>query len=155
MARKNRNFERDIVPDPKYHDILISKTINYLMLDGKKSVARDIVYSSLEILGKKTKQDPVEVFKIAIKNITPSVEVRSRRVGGANYQVPVEVSPKRQLSLALRWLLESSRKKKGAPMSERLASELIDAFNKTGNVIKKKEDTHRMAEANRAFAHLG
>jgi len=154
MARKNKNFDRVITPDPKYGDILVSKTINYLMLKGKKSVAQRIVYDAFDILAKSTKQDPVEVFKTAIKNITPAVEVRSRRVGGANYQVPVEVNSKRQLSLALRWVLEAARKRKGAPMANRLSSELLDAYNKVGTVIRKKEDTHRMAEANRAFAHL-
>jgi small subunit ribosomal protein S7 len=154
MARKNKNFDRTITPDPKYGDILIAKSINYLMLEGKKSVAQRIVYDAFEILAKSTKQDPVEVFKTAIKNITPAVEVRSRRVGGANYQVPVEVNSKRQLSLALRWLLEAARKRKGAPMCERFAAEVLDAYNKVGSVMRKKEDTHRMAEANRAFAHL-
>ena len=154
MARKNKNFDRKLTPDPKYGDILIAKSINYLMLEGKKSVAQRIVYDAFDILAKNTKQDPVEVFKTAIKNITPAVEVRSRRVGGANYQVPVEVNSKRQLSLALRWVLEAARKRKGAPMANRLSSELLDAYNKVGTVIRKKEDTHRMAEANRAFAHL-
>lgn len=154
MPRKKRNYTRDIAPDPRFKSVLVSRCINYIMLDGKKTVAQEIFYDAMDIIEKKTGKEALAVFQTAIKNISPMVEVRSRRVGGANYQVPVEVRPERRLQLALRWILDASRKKKGSPMSQRFANEVIDAYNKTGSVFKKKEDTHRMAEANRAFAHL-
>ena len=154
MARKKRNYTRDIEPDPRYKSVLASRFINYIMLDGKKSVARTVFYGAMDIVEKETGKDPSTVFTTAIKNVSPMVEVKSRRVGGANYQVPIEVRAERRTSLAFRWLLDAARKKKGQAMSKKLASEILDAFNKTGAVIKKKDDTHRMAEANRAFAHL-
>jgi small subunit ribosomal protein S7 len=154
MPRKKRNYTRDIAPDPKFKSILASRFINYIMLDGKKTVAQEIFYDAMDTIAEKSGKDALTVFQTAIKNISPMVEVRSRRVGGANYQVPVEVRPERRMQLAFRWLLDAARKKKGTPMSQRLASEILDAYNKTGSVFKKKEDTHRMAEANRAFAHL-
>ena len=154
MPRKKRNYTRDIAPDPKFKSVLASRFINYIMLDGKKTVAQEIFYDAMDTVAEKSGKDALTVFQTAIKNISPMVEVRSRRVGGANYQVPVEVRPERRMQLAFRWLLDAARKKKGTPMSQRLASEILDAYNKTGSVFKKKEDTHRMAEANRAFAHL-
>lgn len=154
MPRKKRNYARNIAPDPKFKSVLASRFINYIMLDGKKTVAQEIFYDAMTTVEEKSGKDALTVFQTAIKNISPMVEVRSRRVGGANYQVPVEVRPERRMQLAFRWLLDAARKKKGTPMSQRLASEILDAYNKTGSVFKKKEDTHRMAEANRAFAHL-
>jgi small subunit ribosomal protein S7 len=154
MPRRKRNYTREIELDPKYKNLLVSQFINYIMLDGKKSVARNVFYGAMDIIEKEYSQDPLNVFNTAIKNVSPAVEVRSRRVGGANYQVPVEVRPARKTSLAFRWLLDAVRKKKGKSTDKKLAEELMDAFNQTGSVIKKKDDTQRMAEANRAFAHL-
>jgi len=136
-----------------YNSVLIQKLINKVMLNGKKSIAEKIVYGAMEIIKEKTKKDPLEVVEKAIQNATPLLEVRPRRVGGATYQVPVEVSPRRGLSLALRWIVRSARERKGMPMKEKLASEILDAYNNTGGAIKKKDEMHRMAEANRAFAH--
>ncbi len=146
--------KRTIEPDLKYNNVRVAKLINYVMLDGKKETARKVVYKAFDLIKEKTGEDPVMVFETAIKNVEPSVEVRSRRVGGANYQVPMEVRPERRLQLALRWIVLFSRKKKGMPMHERLASEIIAAYNNEGEAVKKKEDTHKMAEANKAFAHL-
>jgi small subunit ribosomal protein S7 len=154
MPRRKRNYTREIELDPRYKNLLVSQFINYIMLDGKKSVARNVFYGAMDIIEKEYSQDPLNVFNTAIKNVSPAVEVRSRRVGGANYQVPVEVRPARKTSLAFRWLLDAVRKKKGKSTDKKLAEELMDAFNQTGTVIKKKDDTQRMAEANRAFAHL-
>lgn len=154
MARRKRNYTRDIELDPRYKNLLVSQFINYIMLDGKKSVARNVFYGAMDIIEKDHSQDPLNVFNTALKNVSPAVEVKSRRVGGANYQVPVEVRPARKTSLAFRWILDAVRKKKGKSTDKKLAEELMDAFNKTGSVIKKKDDTQRMAEANRAFAHL-
>ena len=154
MPRRKRNYTREIELDPRYKNLLVSQFINYIMLDGKKSVARNVFYGAMNIIEKEYSQDPLNVFNTAIKNVSPAVEVRSRRVGGANYQVPVEVRPARKTSLAFRWLLDAVRKKKGKSTDKKLAEELMDAFNQTGTVIKKKDDTQRMAEANRAFAHL-
>jgi small subunit ribosomal protein S7 len=154
MPRRKRNYTREIELDPRYKNLLVSQFINYIMLDGKKSVARNVFYGAMDIIEKEYSQDPLNVFNTAIKNVSPAVEVRSRRVGGANYQVPVEVRPARKTSLAFRWLLDAVRKKKGKATDKKLAEELMDAFNQTGTVIKKKDDTQRMAEANRAFAHL-
>jgi small subunit ribosomal protein S7 len=153
MPRKKRgSLERQIQPDPIYNDVLISKLINRIMRDGKKTIAEKIVYGAMDIIKEKTKKDPLEVTKQAIENVKPEVEVKSRRVGGATYQVPVEVRPARRTSLAIRWIVTIMRSKSGRPAKEILASELIEAFNNTGAAIKKKEDTHRMAEANKAFA---
>lgn len=154
MPRRKRNYTREIELDPRYKNLLVSQFINYIMLDGKKSVARNVFYGAMDIIEKEYSQDPLNVFHTAIKNVSPAVEVRSRRVGGANYQVPVEVRPARKTSLAFRWMLDAVRKKKGKSTDKKLAEELMDAFNQTGTVIKKKDDTQRMAEANRAFAHL-
>ena len=154
MPRRKRNYTREIELDPRYKNLLVSQFINYIMLNGKKSVARNVFYGAMDIIEKEYSQDPLNVFNTAIKNVSPAVEVRSRRVGGANYQVPVEVRPARKTSLAFRWLLDAVRKKKGKSTDKKLAEELMDAFNQTGAVIKKKDDTQRMAEANRAFAHL-
>lgn len=154
MGRKKKNYTRDIAPDPRYKSVLVSRFINYIMLDGKKSVARDVFYAAMDIVEKETGKDALTVFTTAMKNVSPMVEVKSRRVGGANYQVPVEVRAERRTSLAFRWVLDVARKKKGQAMAKKLATELVDAYNKTGAVIKKKDDVHRMAEANRAFAHL-
>jgi small subunit ribosomal protein S7 len=154
MARRKRNYTREIELDPRYKNLLVSQFINYIMLDGKKSVARNVFYGAMDIIEKDYSQEPLNVFNTAVKNVSPAVEVKSRRVGGANYQVPVEVRPERKTSLAFRWILDAVRKKKGKSTDKKLAEELMDAFNKTGSVIKKKDDTQRMAEANRAFAHL-
>jgi small subunit ribosomal protein S7 len=154
MARRKRNYTREIELDPRYKNLLVSQFINYIMLNGKKSVARNVFYGAMDIIEKDHSQDPLNVFNTAVKNVSPAVEVKSRRVGGANYQVPVEVRPERKTSLAFRWILDAVRKKKGKSTDKKLAEELMDAFNKTGSVIKKKDDTQRMAEANRAFAHL-
>lgn len=146
--------KRKIDPDPKYHSVNIAKFINYIMRRGKKTTAQRVVYDSFEIIKEKSKKDPLDVFDVALKNIAPDVEVRSRRIGGGNYQIPVAVQGNRKLSLAYRWLINAARSRKGMPMSERLALELMDASNKMGAAIKKKEDVYRMAEANRAFAHF-
>ena len=141
------------MPDPKYGDKLVAKFVNTIMSRGKKSVAESIFYRSLDIVTAKTKEDSLGVFKRAIENTRPTVEVRSRRVGGATYQVPIEVRPQRRVSLSMRWLIEAARERSEKSMEEKLAAEVIDAANNRGTAIKKKEDTHRMAEANRAFAH--
>ncbi len=153
MPRRKRAEIRHIEPDPKYNSVLVAKFINRLMMKGKKSVAQRIMYDALDIIAQKTKKDPLEVFQQAVKNATPLLEVRSRRVGGASYQVPVEVSERRGLTLAIRWLVTNARKHSGRGMAQKLAGELLDAANNTGATIKQREDTHRMAEANRAFAH--
>jgi len=153
MSRRHAAEKREILPDPKYGDLVISKFTNSLMLDGKKSIAEKIIYGALEILEKKTGQDPVKAFREAIDNVKPSVEVRSRRVGGATYQVPVEVRNDRRQALAIRWIVELSRKRSENTMTERLSAELIDAANNRGAAVKKREDTHKMAEANKAFSH--
>ncbi len=153
MPRKK--FEkRKIAPDPVYNSPIVAKFINYVMRRGKKTVARKIVYGAFEIIKEKTKKEPLEVFDLAIKNASPLLEVKSRRVGGATYQVPVEVKGDRRLALAMRWIIQGAKNKKGKPMKEKLAEEIIDAANNTGWAVKKKTDTHRMAEANRAFAHF-
>lgn len=153
MPRRNRPEHREILPDPKYNSILLAKFINNIMARGKKSVAERIVYDALDIMAERTKKNPLELFETAIREATPLIEVKPRRVGGATYQVPVEIRPERRQTLAIRWLVSISRKRPGKTMSERLASELMDAAQGTGATIKKKEDTHKMAEANRAFAH--
>ncbi len=153
MPRRKRAFKREILPDPKYNNLLVAKFVNCLMLKGKKSLARFILYEALEIVGKKSGQDPLSLFKRAIENVRPLLEVKPRRVGGATYQVPVDVRPERGETLARRWVINFARKRKEHTMAERLAGELLDASRKTGLAVKKKEDTHRMAEANKAFAH--
>jgi small subunit ribosomal protein S7 len=152
--RKNRAPKRQVIPDAKYNSELLSRLINMVMQDGKKSTAQSVVYKALEQVSAKVKgEDAIEVFFNAIENIKPQVMVKSRRVGGANYQVPVEVAPDRQVSLAMRWMITYAQNKKGKPMDQALASEIIDAFNNTGSAVKKKDETHRMAAANKAFAH--
>ncbi|NLX87798.1 MAG: 30S ribosomal protein S7 [Syntrophomonadaceae bacterium] len=153
MPRKGPVPKRDVLPDPIYHSKYFTKLVNQVMWDGKKSLAEKICYTAFDIVAKKTGKDPMDVFEIAMKNITPILEVRARRVGGANYQVPVEVRPERRQTLAIRWLVGYARKRGEKTMAERLAGEIVDAYNNTGQSVKKKEDTHKMAEANRAFAH--
>ena len=153
MSRRRRAERREILPDPKFKDMVLSKFMNNLMLDGKKSVSEKIVYGAFDAIENKMKRPPLEVFHEALDNIKPSVEVRSRRVGGATYQVPVEVRPQRREALAIRWLIKASRDRNEKTMKDRLASELIDAVNTRGSAVKKKEDTHKMAEANKAFSH--
>lgn len=145
--------KRDVLPDPVYDSVILTKFINQVMLDGKKGVAERIVYGAFEIIKEKTGKDPMEVFDEAMKNVMPVLEVRARRVGGANYQVPVEVRPERRQTLGIRWLVNNTRKRSGKTMQEKLAAELMDAANNVGASVKKREDTHKMAEANRAFAH--
>ena len=154
MSRRHRAEKRQVLPDPKFKDIVITKFMNQIMQDGKKSTAERIVYGAFDLVENKAKKDPVEVFHSALEAISPAVEVRSRRVGGATYQVPIEVPFERQQSLAFRWVVKAASARKGTPMSESLATELIDAYNNTGSVVKKREETHKMAQANRAFAHL-
>lgn len=154
MSRKHQAPQREVLPDPKYNDILITKTINTLMYDGKKSTAEAIFYEAMDLIEKKTGEEGIKVFKKAMNNIKPAVEVKSRRIGGATYQVPVEVRPNRKQSLALRWLRDYSRARAGKTMVDRLADELIDAANNRGGAVKKREDVYKMAEANKAFAHL-
>ncbi len=151
--RKHRAERREVEPDPVYNDVVINRIINKFMLDGKKSLAESVVYEALEILADETDENALSAVKEALANIKPTLEVRSRRVGGSNYQVPVEVDENRKLSLALRWLVEATRSRNERRMTERLASELLDAYNNKGGAVGKKEEVHRMAEANRAFAH--
>ncbi len=153
MPRKGEVKKREILADPKYGDKLVAKFVNTIMKRGKKSVAERILYDSLDIVTAKIKEESLSIFKKALDNVKPTVEVRSRRVGGATYQVPVEVRPQRRISLGMRWLIDSARLRGEKSMEEKLAGELMDAANSRGGAIKKKEDTHRMAEANRAFAH--
>lgn len=153
MPRKGPVPKRDVLPDPIYNSQVFTKLVNQIMWDGKKSLAEHICYGAFEIIEQKMGKDPMEVFEQAMKNITPLVEVRARRVGGANYQVPVEVRPERRQTLAVRWLVAFARKRGEKTMAQRLAGELMDAYNSTGASYKRKEDTHKMAEANRAFAH--
>lgn len=152
--RRKKNYKRIHKPDIKNNSVTLGRFINYLMEDGKKSVAEKVFYDAFDIIQKETKQDPVAVFEKAMENVTPMVEVASKRVGGANYQVPREVRPSRKFMLAARWMIEAAQNKKGKPMAKKLAEELILAFKNEGSAIKKKQDTHRMAEANRAFAHF-
>jgi len=153
MSRRHRAEKRDIIPDPKFGDLVVSKFMNSLMLDGKKSVAESIVYGAFDRIQSKTSQDPLQVFHDALDNVKPAVEVRSRRVGGATYQVPVEVRPERRQALAIRWLIDASRKRNESTMVDRLSGELLDAAQNRGASVKKREDTHKMADANRAFSH--
>jgi len=153
MSRKGQARVRDIIPDPKFHDRTVAKFVNIVMERGKKSTAESILYGALDVVADRTKEDGLVVFKRALDNVRPAVEVRSRRVGGANYQVPVEVRPVRRSSLAMRWLVQAARARGEKSMQERLAAEILDAAANRGGSVKKREDTHRMAEANRAFAH--
>ena len=154
MSRKKRAPKRIFYPDAKYRSTVLAKFINFIMYHGKKNTAEKVIYSALDQIQKKTKEDPIKIFNEAINNVRPNLEVRSRRVGGATYQVPVEVNTKRSQTLALRWLLEASRKRKNKTMSDKLFNELMDAYQKKGSAIKKREDTHKMAESNKAFAHF-
>jgi len=152
--RKRRAEKRFIKPDPRYNDLLVAKFVNYMMLDGKKSTTRKMVYDSFDLIESKTKKPAIEVFKKAVSNAQPLVEVRSRRVGGATYQVPMEVRPERRIALALRWIRNYSRDRKDKSMAAKLAAEIMAAANGEGSAVKKKDETHRMAEANKAFAHF-
>jgi small subunit ribosomal protein S7 len=153
MARRRRPEKREILPDPRFGDIVLSKFMNNIMLDGKKAVAEGIVYTAMETIEQRAKREPVGVFHDALNNVKPGIEVRSRRVGGATYQVPVEVRAERSQALAIRWLIAAARNRSETTMAARLSGELMDAANNRGNAVKKREDTHRMAEANRAFSH--
>ncbi len=154
MSRRQRKFKREIAPDPKYDSTLVAKFINQVMRRGKKSTAQRIVYAAFEIISQKTKKDPTEIFDLAMKNVAPVMEVKSKRIGGANYQIPVEVRLSRKTTLAFRWILNAARAQKGMAMSEKIAAELIAAAKKEGAAMKKREEVQRMAEANRAFAHF-
>ena len=153
MPRKGYIAKRDVLPDPIYNSKVVTKLVNNIMLDGKKSVAQKIVYGAFDIIKEKEQKDPLEVFETALNNIMPVLEVKARRVGGATYQVPLEIRPERRQTLGLRWLVLYARKRNEKTMAEKLAGEIIDATNQNGGAYKKKEDTHRMAEANKAFAH--
>lgn len=151
--RKNQAEKRDVLADPKYNSKLVTRAINKIMLDGKRGIAQTIIYDAFDIIREKTSQEPIEIFNKAIENIQPHLELKVRRIGGANYQVPVEVSEERQITLALRWLISYSRLRNEKVMTVKLANEIIDASNNMGGSVKKREDTHKMAEANKAFAH--
>jgi small subunit ribosomal protein S7 len=153
MSRRRQAIKRPILPDPIYNSELLAKFVNVIMLGGKKSTAEKVVYAAVDMLAERTKSEPLMAFEKALNNVKPLLQVKSRRVGGATYQVPVEVTPERANALAMRWVVMYSRKKSGMPFSKKLANELTDAFNNTGASVKKKEDTHKMAEANKAFAH--
>ena len=153
MSRRHRAEKREINPDPKFGDLVVTKFMNAVMYDGKKSVAETIVYSALDQVQSKTKQEPIAVFHQALENVAPHIEVKSRRVGGATYQVPMDVRPERRQALAIRWLIAAARNRNETTMVDRLSGELMDAANNRGTAVKKREDTHKMAEANRAFAH--
>ena len=154
MSRKKTQPKKNVVPDPKFNSTIIPKLINNIMYDGKRGIAAKIVYEAIDKIKTKTKDEPINIFNEAINNIKPTVEVRSRRVGGATYQVPVEVKAKRSQALALRWLIDASRKRKDKNMSDKIFNEIFDAYQNRGSAIKKKEDTHKMAESNKAFAHF-
>ena len=154
MSRRRAAEKRTILPDHKYKDIVLAKFMNRIMKDGKKSISEKIVYGAFEIVFDKTKKKPIEFFHEAIDNVKPNLEVRSRRVGGATYQVPMEVRPRRAQALAMKWILDSALKRNEKTMKERIASEIMDAHNNKGNAVKKREETHKMAEANRAFSHF-
>ena len=153
MSRRRRPEKREILPDPKFGDVVLSKFMNSVMLDGKKSVAEGIVYGALDNVEARLKKEPLSVFHDALNNVKPAIEVRSRRVGGATYQVPVEVRTVRRQALGIRWIIAAARERSEKTMTDRLSAELLDASNNRGNAVKKREDTHRMAEANRAFSH--
>ena len=153
MPRRGNVPKREILPDPMYNSVLVTKLVNSIMLDGKKGVAQKVVYGAFDLIKEKTEKEPLEVFTQAMENIMPTLEVKARRVGGANYQVPVEIRPERRQTLAIRWLVINTRKRSEREMANKLAAELMDAYNNAGGTVKKKEDTHKMAEANKAFAH--
>ncbi|MCZ8323396.1 MAG: 30S ribosomal protein S7 [Novosphingobium sp.] len=153
MSRRHRAEKREVIPDAKYGNIVLAKFMNSVMYEGKKSVAEQIVYGAFDQIESKAKTDPLGVFQSALENVMPAIEVRSRRVGGATYQVPVEVRPDRRQALAIRWLIQAARSRNDKTMVDKLSSELLDAANNRGNAVKKREDTHKMAEANRAFSH--
>jgi len=153
MARRNRAEKREVTPDARYNSALVSQIVNKMMLAGKKSTAEQILYGAMDNMEARAKKPAIEVLEQAVRNATPLIEVRPRRVGGATYQVPMEIREDRRLALALRWLIQNARKRPGKSMMEKLSGELMDAYNNTGNTVKRKEDTHKMAEANRAFAH--
>ena len=153
MPRRGNVPKREILPDPIYNSVLVTKLVNSIMLDGKKGVAQKVVYGAFDIIQEKTEKDALEVFRDALENIMPTLECKTRRVGGANYQVPMEVRPVRRQTLGLRWLTNYSRARSERTMKERLAGEIMDAYNNAGNAVKKREDTHKMAESNKAFAH--
>ena len=154
MPRRGSIPKREVLPDPLYGSTVVTKLINQIMLDGEKSVAQKIVYDAFKLMGEKMNMEPMDIFTQALANITPTVEVKARRVGGANYQVPIEIRPERCQTLAIRWLVLNTRKRSERETYKKLAAELMDAYNNTGGSVKKKEDTHRMAEANKAFAHF-
>ena len=154
MPRRGNVPKREVLPDPVYGSVLVTKLVNSIMLDGKKGVAQKVVYAAFDQIKEKTEKDPVEVFAQAMENVMPTLEVKARRVGGSNYQVPIEVRPERRLTLGLRWLTAYARNRSEKTMKERLAHEIIDAMNGMGGAVKKKDDTHKMAEANKAFAHF-
>ena len=154
MPRRGNVPKREVLPDPIYNSVLVTKLVNSIMLDGKKGVAQKVVYEAFDTIKEKTGNDPMEVFQTAMENIMPSLEIKARRVGGATYQVPMEVRPVRRQTLGLRWLTAYSRARSEKRMAERLAGEIMDAANNTGNAVKKREDTHKMAESNKAFAHF-
>ena len=154
MSRRRAATKREVLPDHKYKDTTLTKFMNRIMLDGKKSVSERIVYGAFDIVFEKTKKKPIEFFHSALDNVTPNLEVRSRRVGGATYQVPMEVRPRRAQTLAMKWIVDCAAKRKEKTMKERIANEIIDAHNNKGNAVKKREETHKMAEANRAFSHF-
>jgi small subunit ribosomal protein S7 len=153
MSRRHRAEKREIIPDAKYGNVVLTKFMNSVMYEGKKSAAEQIVYGAFDIIEAKAKADPLVVFQSALENVMPAIEVRSRRVGGATYQVPVEVRPERRQALAIRWLIQAARSRNDKTMVDKLSAELMDASNNRGNAVKKREDTHKMAEANRAFSH--
>ena len=153
MGRRREAVKREVLPDPKFNDLLVARFINCVLTQGKKGPAERIVYTALDEIGKKTKEDPLKVFRKAVEIAAPLLEVRSRRVGGATYQVPVEVKSGRRMSLGMRWMIAQARERAGHTMAEKLSGEIMDAYNNTGGAIKKKEEVHRMAEANKAFAH--
>jgi small subunit ribosomal protein S7 len=153
MGRKKKTINRGIIPDPKYGSVVVSKFVNRMMWKGKRSVGLRIIHDALTVLGTKIEREPFEVFLKALENVKPNIEVKSRRVGGATYQVPIEIRESRREALSMRWIINAARARSGRGMSERLAAELIDAYNNTGTAYKKRDDTHRMAEANKAFAH--
>jgi small subunit ribosomal protein S7 len=153
MSRRHRAEKREVIPDAKFGDIILAKFMNSIMYDGKKSMAESIVYGAFDVIESKLRTEPLPVFRQALENVAPAIEVRSRRVGGATYQVPVEVRPERRQALAIRWIISAARGRNDKTMVDRLSAEIMDAANNRGNAVKKREDTHRMAEANRAFSH--
>lgn len=153
MGRKNKSIDRPIAPDAKYHSVIVTKFVTRMMIEGKKATSTRIIYEAMDKIKEKTEKEPLEIFLKALDNVKPMVEVKSRRVGGATYQVPIEIRDSRREALGMRWIINAARARSGHEMAERLAAELVDAFNNTGTAYKKKEDTHKMAEANKAFAH--